>query len=51
MLLYYLNYMSLKFSKFESKTIQDFNKDGFIIFDIKEKKSLLKIKKFFEKKN
>ncbi len=42
--------MSLKFSKFENKIIKDFNKDGFIIFDIKEKKSLFKIKKFFEKK-
>ena len=42
--------MSLKFSKFENKIIKDFNKDGFIIFDIKEKKSLFKIKNFFEKK-
>ena len=50
MLLYYLKHMSLKFSKFENKIIKDFNKDGFIIFDIKEKKSLFKIKKFFEKK-
>ena len=50
MLLYYLKHMSLKFSKFENKIIKDFNKDGFIIFDIKEKESLFKIKKFFEKK-
>ena len=42
--------MSLKFSKFESKIIKDFNKDGFIIFSINEKRTLLKIKKFFEKK-
>lgn len=42
--------MSLKFSKFENKIIKDFNRDGFVIFNIKEKKTLLKIKKFFEKK-
>ncbi len=42
--------MSLKSSKFENKIIKNFNRDGFIIFDIKEKKTLLKIKKFFEKK-
>ncbi|WP_435149208.1 sporadic carbohydrate cluster 2OG-Fe(II) oxygenase [Candidatus Pelagibacter bacterium nBUS_32] len=42
--------MSPKFSKFENKIIKDFNRDGFIIFDIKEKKTLLKIKKLFEKK-
>ena len=49
MLLYYLKHMSLKFSKFENKIIKDFNKDGFIIFDIKEKKSLFKIKNFLKK--
>ena len=42
--------MSIKFSKFKNKIIKDFNKDGFIIFDIKENKNLFKIKKLFEKK-